>query len=578
MTWHLPNNHTINIILSVSHWRHLFSTYTRSIYFHIASCEQPDDVNHLIIESDDKAIDAISSVPPAPKDDENSTTKAKSITTSDNTKLQSNDNTNTSSKDDAKPSFNHDTKHASGTEQPSGNDVEEEGQWNLMAILGASQIRKEERKCQHETCSLVACSIWVQEGSEEDPWYSCFDCQETDFGIDGFGPDLPIKFMAAEHKCLIAKKCTRQDAAKMPNLPEQAPKPGAVTPPPGKVVIGGAKQLREAASSKGTKAKGSAITPSPVPPRGAGGKKSKSTKPNATHSAVQKKWQEAAEKAGGPGARIITNKTEAKKIVFDMLHDSFRPMNMTEIYNELKATIPSMILKSCLDDMALDRKTNPFDEESSDDEDGNGKKKTSGKMSGNAASIVSSDYAGALTMKPGRNVNTTLYFVNHNSSYVANNGNGLPADERNNFLADFESKKSELLLSQARLRDMNTETIQLLSEPTNDALDENLNTQENEMDGLKEELKASRALKDNEKLRRKMAKSVDMLTTTWRKRKRTCMDFLIQMEEMTEGSVTVKKCLAGDGPIDVGKFTFIALALLIMNLNLLYSIHMCHGI
>jgi hypothetical protein len=32
------------------------------------------------------------------------------------------------------------------------------------------------------------------------------------------------------------------------------------------------------------------------------------------------------------GTNIVLNKAEGKKIIFDMLHDSFRPMNITEIH------------------------------------------------------------------------------------------------------------------------------------------------------------------------------------------------------------------------------------------------------
>jgi hypothetical protein len=32
------------------------------------------------------------------------------------------------------------------------------------------------------------------------------------------------------------------------------------------------------------------------------------------------------------GGKIEVSKPKAKKIIFDMLHDKFRPMNITEIY------------------------------------------------------------------------------------------------------------------------------------------------------------------------------------------------------------------------------------------------------
>jgi hypothetical protein len=41
-----------------------------------------------------------------------------------------------------------------------------------------------------------------------------------------------------------------------------------------------------------------------------------------------KKWQTEAEKLGGPGVKIIVCKPEAKKLIFDKLHDAFAPMNI----------------------------------------------------------------------------------------------------------------------------------------------------------------------------------------------------------------------------------------------------------
>ena len=40
------------------------------------------------------------------------------------------------------------------------------------------------------------------------------------------------------------------------------------------------------------------------------------------------KWQAEAERLGGPSAKIVVSKADAKKLVFDALHDSFKPMNI----------------------------------------------------------------------------------------------------------------------------------------------------------------------------------------------------------------------------------------------------------
>ena len=48
--------------------------------------------------------------------------------------------------------------------------------------------------------------------------------------------------------------------------------------------------------------------------------------------AIHRKWQAEAVKLGGPEAKIVVSKGAAKKLIFDMMYDAFRPMNITEIY------------------------------------------------------------------------------------------------------------------------------------------------------------------------------------------------------------------------------------------------------
>jgi len=47
---------------------------------------------------------------------------------------------------------------------------------------------------------------------------------------------------------------------------------------------------------------------------------------------IRKKWQEEAIKKGGKDAKIIISQAQAQPIVFNLLRDSFRPMNITTIY------------------------------------------------------------------------------------------------------------------------------------------------------------------------------------------------------------------------------------------------------
>eukprot|EP00957_Ditylum_brightwellii_P103954 7920896-Ditylum_brightwellii.AAC.1 len=63
------------------------------------------------------------------------------------------------------------------------------------------------------------------------------------------------------------------------------------------------------------------------------------------------------------------------------------------------------------------------------------------------------------------------------------------------------------------------------------------------MSELRGKLDNARELVVNEKRKRQIQKKVGVMTAHWRKRRRLCMDFLMMMEESTEGTVSVKKCL-----------------------------------
>jgi hypothetical protein len=58
----------------------------------------------------------------------------------------------------------------------------------------------------------------------------------------------------------------------------------------------------------------------------------KPAQPSKQALALHRKWQEAAEALGGPEARIVVSKPAAKKLIFDMLHEAFAPMNITQIH------------------------------------------------------------------------------------------------------------------------------------------------------------------------------------------------------------------------------------------------------
>ena len=236
---------------------------------------------------------------------------------------------------------------------------------------------------------------------------------------------------------------------------------------------------------------------------------------------------------------------------------------------KLKATVPSPVLKSCLDDMVDDpfRSKNPFDESDGDDSDDDGtggsgsakhtiNRNKKGKHSKDKVDTKDGDklkgadpLAGSLVFKAGRNVSSSLYYTKH--SVLQNGGNGLEPDQRNELSANLAKAEEEQTQLQEVVRDTEKETAKLLSEPTNEALNHLLTETERSVADMRNEVNEKRKLKVNEQHKKRVKRRIDGMTSQWRKRKRLCMDFLIAMEENTEGTITVKKCLTGDGQIDI---------------------------
>ena len=224
----------------------------------------------------------------------------------------------------------------------------------------------------------------------------------------------------------------------------------------------------------------------------------------------------------------------------------------------MKGVVPSPVLKSSLDDMALDtfNSENQFAESDDEDEENKSKATTQKKSSTLNGSPNEDEYAGSLTIKTGRNTNTTLYYCDY--SKLSNNGNGLLPDDRNTLLSDHGAAKAELEAKDASTKSMTADSVQLLSEPTNTEATLSLEEVEEHVRGLREQVDAAQEFRGFEKHRIKIRKKVDIMAGQWRRRRRVCMDFLINMEENTDGSVSVKKCLSGDGQIYIGEsFAFV---------------------
>jgi len=215
----------------------------------------------------------------------------------------------------------------------------------------------------------------------------------------------------------------------------------------------------------------------------------------------------------------------------------------------LKGKIPSVILKSCLDDMALDnfdKGTQFADSDEDDDEDGKGKATAAAAAAAAAkkkkAATSGDEFAGSLKLKAGRNANTTLYYVDY--SRLFNNGNGLLPEDKNDLVCANEKAKAELEASNLICKQMTAETTKLLSEPTNADAVVMLEKEEADVAELRNQVEESRGLESNEKHRKELKKRIQVMTFQWRNRRRTCMDFLNTMEEASDGAISVKKVSA----------------------------------
>jgi hypothetical protein len=173
--------------------------------------------------------------------------------------------------------------------------------------------------------------------------------------------ELPVDFLSEENRKLIAEKCSEEESPAMPDLPailsllSTADVDGnensvpAITPPPchSRAVVHNQSEVVVGAvhGKKRAKVKEGGVTPSPMPPKGASKQappgKSIDAATTAKNPAVEKpkvisksaieahrKWQAEAEKLGGPDARVVVSKPDAKKLIFDKLHNEFAPMNI----------------------------------------------------------------------------------------------------------------------------------------------------------------------------------------------------------------------------------------------------------
>ena len=261
--------------------------------------------------------------------------------------------------------------------------------------------------------------------------------------------------------------------------------------------------------------------------------------PSASALAMHRKWQEAAEAASGSkNVRLVVSKPAAKMLIHQLFLDTFGVFNITGIYKALKCVVAPPALRVCLNEMTLD--SSPISSDIDDEE-------FSSKMSIKVSN--SDEFAGALEIKPGRNANTTLYYLNQNK--LDNGGNGLIEERKSKLIENAAAATLEKEKLEAILRNSMMETDKFLAQPTNEEADIKLEEEEIVISKLKEQVEELRENVVDAKTMKRIEKRVDHLATTWRKRRRICADFLRLMDEGTDGVVSFLKCMKGEGQIEI---------------------------
>jgi hypothetical protein len=189
--------------------------------------------------------------------------------------------------------------------------------------------------------------------------------------------------------------------------------------------------------------------------------------------------------------------------------------------------------------MAFDKSEDVFAD--SDDEDNTPAKKK--------ARASDDPYKGCLCFKAGKSANSGFYYVNYTKT--KNNGDGLDPDERNELVNDFHKTTADATVLKDNIKTAKLLTTKFLSEPTNEELTARLEMEESALDELRDKVEEARKLKGNEKIKQQLHVRIKHMAIEWRKRRGLCMNFLNNMEEWSDGTISTKKCLKGDGQIPI---------------------------
>ena len=184
-----------------------------------------------------------------------------------------------------------------------------------------------------------------------------------------------------------------------------------------------------------------------------------------------------------------------------------------------------------------------FDSDGDDEDDGNIQPKKK-----KAKSNPDDPFSGSLLYKGGKTAMNSLYYVDF--SKCKNNGNH-DAELYNNVYGKQTAYAGELNTMTMEETALTAAAKKLISEPTNEEATVRTTEECNKLETLREQVTEARKVMVNEDRPKKIKKAILEGAAEWRKRKRVWMDGFYWLEEATDGVISIKKCLSGNGAIEV---------------------------
>ena len=213
---------------------------------------------------------------------------------------------------------------------------EEEDHWEITGFIPFDKLKASPFICdarnedeEKENCKNFACLVVTSEDNPKKYRY-CIDCWIEDFEVWPSPKELAEKAnttsLDPRHLQFMEQKCSKKRKPSMPSFKSSGKgtnssvgknKTNMVTP----------------TNNSLASVKGSTVSQVTTAPK---------LSSNKTLMDAHKRWEKDMEAAGGKGLTLIINTNEAKKVVYDMLKDAYRPMNFNDIYHFFKGSIPKV--------------------------------------------------------------------------------------------------------------------------------------------------------------------------------------------------------------------------------------------